>query len=82
MKILLILSNVFNFIKFIKHFQYTMYSDGKESASNAGDLVLIPGLGRFPGEENGNPLQCFCLENSMYRGGWWTAVHGTAKSWA
>ena len=43
MKILLILSNVFNFIKFIEHFQYTMYSDGKESASSAGDLALIPG---------------------------------------
>ena len=31
-------------------------SDGKESACNAGDLGSIPGLGRFPGEENGNPL--------------------------
>ena len=52
MKILLILSNVFNFIKFIEHFQYTMYSDGKESASSAGDLALIPGWGRSPGEGN------------------------------
>ena len=34
-----------------------------------------------PGEENGNPLQYFCLENSMNRGAWWTTVHGVAKSW-
>ena len=38
-------------------------SDGKESACNAGDLGLIPGSGRSPGEENGNPLQYSCLEN-------------------
>ena len=40
-------------------------SDGKESACNAGDLGLIPGLGRSPGEENGYPLQYFCLENYL-----------------
>ena len=40
-------------------------SDGKESACNAGDPGSIPGLGRFPGEGNGNPLQYSCLENSM-----------------
>ena len=38
-------------------------SDGKESAFNVGDLSSIPGLGRYPGGENGNPLQCSCLEN-------------------
>ena len=38
-------------------------SDGKESACNAGDLGLIPGLGRFPGGGHGNPLQYSCLEN-------------------
>ena len=38
-------------------------SDGKESACNEGDLGLIPGLGRFPGGEHGNPLQYPCLEN-------------------
>ena len=43
-------------------------SDGKESACNAGDPGLISGLGRFPGEGNGNPLQYSCLENSMDRG--------------
>ena len=38
-------------------------SNGKESAGNAGDLGLIPGLGRSPGESNDNPLQYSCLEN-------------------
>ena len=56
-------------------------SDGKESACNAGDLGLIPGLGRFPGERNGYPFQYSCLENPMDRGAWWVAVHGVAKSW-
>ena len=45
-------------------------SDGKESAYNAGDLGSIPGSGRSPGEGNGNPLQYFCLKNSMDRGAW------------
>ena len=40
-------------------------SDGKESACNMGDLGLIPGSGRFPGEGNGYPFQYSCLENSM-----------------
>ena len=42
-------------------------SDGKASASNMGDPGLIPGLGRSPGEGNGNPLQYSCLENSVLR---------------
>ena len=45
-------------------------SDGKVSAYNAGDPGSIPGLGRSPGEGNGNPLQYFCLENSMVRWAW------------
>ena len=44
--------------------------DGKESACNAGDLDMIPGLGRSPGEGNGNPLQYSCLEKSMDRRAW------------
>ena len=44
-------------------------SDGKASACNAGDPGLIPGTGRSPGERNDNPLQHFCLENSMDGGG-------------
>ena len=42
-------------------------SNGKKSACSAGDPGLIPGLGRSPGERNGNPLQYCCLENSMDR---------------
>ena len=45
-------------------------SDGKASVYNAGDLGSIPGSGRSPGEANGNPLQCSCLENCMDRGAW------------
>ena len=45
-------------------------SDGKASVYNVGDLGSIPGLGRSPGEGNGNPLQYYCLENPMDRGAW------------
>ena len=51
-------------------------SAGKESACNVGDLGLIPGLGRSPGEGKGYPLQYSGLENSMD-----CIVHGVAKSW-
>ena len=50
-------------------------SAGKESSCNAGDLALIPGLGRFPGEGKGYPLQYSGLENSMDY-----TVHGVAES--
>ena len=53
---------------------------GKESPCSVGELGLITGSGRSPGEENGNPLQYSCLENSMDRGAWWATVHGVAKS--
>ena len=56
-------------------------SDSKASAHNAGDLGSIPGLGRSPGEGNGNPLQYSCLENSIDGGAWWATVHGVTKSW-
>ena len=55
-------------------------SEVKVSASNVGDLGLIPGLGRSPGEGNGNPAQYSCLENPIDRGAWWATVHGVAKS--
>ena len=54
-------------------------SVSKESACNAGDLGLIPQLGRSPGEGNGNPLQYSCLENPMDRGAWHATVHGVAR---
>ena len=46
-----------------------------KSACNAGDLGLIPGSGRFPGEEKGHPLQYSCLENPKNRGVWKATVH-------
>ena len=57
-----------------------MAQDRKESACSAGDQGVIPGSGRSPGEENGNPLQYSCLENLMDRGAWRATVHGVAKS--
>ena len=57
-------------------------SVGKESACSAGNPGSIPGLGRSPGEGNGNPLEYPCLENLMDRGAWWAAVHGVPKNWA
>ena len=55
-------------------------SEVKASAYNAGDPYSIPGLGRSPGEGNGNPLQYSCRENPMDRGAWQATVHGVAKS--
>ena len=52
---------------------------GEESAFKAGDAGLISGLGRSPGEGNGNPFHYFCLENAMDRGDWWATVHRAAK---
>ena len=47
--------------------------------ANAGDVGLIPGSGRSPGEGNDNPLQYSCLGNPMDRGAWWAIVHGVTK---
>ena len=58
-------------------------ASSKEPPANAGDIRdvgSIPGLGRSPGEGNGNPLQYSCLENLMDRGAWRVTVHGVAKS--
>ena len=52
----------------------------KASACNVGDLGSIPGLGRSPGEGNGNPFQYSCLENPMDRGAWWATVHECKES--
>ena len=55
----------------------------KNPPANAGDIRdtgSIPGLGRFPGEGNGNPLQNSCLKNPMNSGAWWATVHGVAQS--
>ena len=59
---------------------------GKESVCNVGatgdtgDTGTVPGLGRSPGGDHGNPLQYSCLENPIDRGAWWTTVHRVAKS--
>ena len=55
----------------------------KNLLANTGDLRdvgLIPGLGRSPGEGNGNPLQYSCLENPMDRGAWQAVVHRITES--
>ena len=48
----------------------------KNPPANAGDVGLIPGSERSPGAGNGNPLQYYCLGNSMDRGAWWATIHG------
>ena len=73
-----------------RHFILAMFERASQLAlvvknlpANAGDIRdtgLIPGLERFPGEGNGNPLQYSCLENLMDRGAWWATVHGVTKS--
>ena len=51
------------------------------NAGDARDAGSIPGLGRFPGEGNGNPLQYSCLENSTDTGAWWAIFHRSGKEW-
>ena len=52
----------------------------RANAGDAGDVGLIPGSGRSPGEGNCNLLQYWCLNNSMDRGAWWATVYGVTKS--
>ena len=56
------------------------YLNSKEYAYNTGDWRLIPGMGRSPGERNGNPFQYACLENFMDSRDWWATVHGVTKN--
>ena len=51
------------------------------NAGDTGEVDSTPGLGRAPGEGNGNPIQYSCLENLIDRGAWWATVHGVARSW-
>ena len=55
------------------------WPSGKESACSAGDLGLIPGSGRSPGEGNGNPLHDSGLENPMVGGAWQATVQGVTR---
>ena len=57
-----------------------MVENPPANAGETGDVGLIPGSGRSPGEENGNPLQFSCLENPMDRVAWWATVHRVAES--
>ena len=66
------------FILVILNLGFLSGSDGKACVCNAGDLGLIPGLGRSPGEGNGNPSPV-SLPGKCY-GAWWATVHGVAKS--
>ena len=59
---------------------YGSLGDSPEYACSAGDLGLIPGLGRASGRGHGNPLQYYCLENSMARQAWWPTIHRIAQS--
>ena len=52
---------------------------GKESTCNAGDLGSITGVGSYPSERNGNPLQYSHLENPRDRGAWWAAAYGVSQ---
>ena len=64
--------------------EYRGFTGGSYSnvtVCNVGDLDLIPGPGRPPGEGNGNPVQCCCLENFIDRGACWATVTGTTKGW-
>ena len=61
-------------------FSHSCGSEGKAFALNVGDLGLIPGSRRSPGEGNGNPLQYSYLENPIDWGSWWATVQAVAKS--
>ena len=75
------LNSVFSLLRAVRHIfrGFSGSSDYKESACNAGDPGLIPGLGRSTGEGNGNPLQYSCLENPLDREAWWAMVHEVTK---
>ena len=61
------------------HIGFPGGSGSTESACNAGELGSFPGLGRFPGEGNGNPLQYSCLENPTDSEAWLATVHEVAE---
>ena len=55
-------------------------SHSERPTCNAGDMCSVPGLGRSPGERNGNPLQCSRLGDFIHRGAWQATVHGVTKN--
>ena len=64
----------------IKHLVTQAKKNLPANAGDTGDAGSVPGLGRYPGEGSGYPLQYSCLENSMDRGAWWATVQQAAKS--
>ena len=80
------LKGVSHFAVHVANMAHTTYEmgilqwlSGKESTSSVGDPSWISGLGRCPGEGNGNPLQYSCLGNPMNRGAWGATIHGVTK---
>ena len=69
-----------NFALIIEVMGFPGSSDSEVSAYNAGDLSLIPGSGRSPGDSHVNPFQYFLLENPMDREAWRATVHGFVKN--
>ena len=57
-----------------------MLKNPSANVDDTRDMGLVPGLGRFPGGGNGNPLQCFCVGNPMDKGAWWATIHEVVKS--
>ena len=73
-------SIIFSYIQLHIQLGFRGGSEGKASACNAGDHGSVPASGRSPGEGNGTPLQCSCLDNPSDGGAWWAAVYGVAQS--
>ena len=63
---------------YLRYYGLPRWLSGKKSMP--GDVDSMPGLGRSPGEGNGNPLQYACLGDSKDRGAWWATVHGVTRS--
>ena len=76
-----IVDKLFVLGQFIAFTSFPHGSAVKNPPANAGDVGLIPGSRRSPGEGNGKPLQCSYMGNPMDRGAWWATVHGVAKNW-
>ena len=68
-----------NFFKYPPLYDFPGKSAVKNLPANAGDVGLIPGWGRSPGEGNGNALQDSCLRKPIDREAWWAIAHGVAK---
>ena len=80
-------TNIYEHLLYDRGFQVILHDGGfpvvknpPAKAGDTGDSSSIPGLGRSPGEGNGNPLQYSYLENPMDRGAWWATVHRVTKS--